>query len=340
MTDGTGNFYGTTEAGGIYGSGSVYKITSTGNYSLIYSFYPTTPSATSPGRNPSGGLVSDGLGNFYGGVARGYADERGIIYKISATGNLTYIQGVPGEKPQGELLIDSAGDLYGTTAEGGQIGGVGMQGVVYKINPITLESKTLHTFYGDLTEGGAPSGLVSDGAGGFYGTTSIAVYKISNTGAYSILHRFRGGYGNNDANDGSSPIGPLVSDGAGNFYGVTRFGGINNTGTIFKITNAGVYSQIHSFDGAIGTGPFGGLRNDGSGIIYGVTQYGGENNKGTIFKIDNSGNYSLVYSFLGGNNGERPNTSITSDGAGSLYGATWRGGAGNIGVIYKISINP
>ena len=80
------------------------------------------------------------------------------------------------------------------------------------------------------------AGLVTDGAGNFYGTTynggtsnEGTVYKITAAGIHSVLHSFAGG------SAGANTSAPLIFDGAGYLYGTTQYGGAGNRGTVFRI---------------------------------------------------------------------------------------------------------
>jgi len=61
IMDGQGNFYGTTEYGGAYGAGTVFKLSPGGVETVLYSF-----SGGADGANPLDGLAMDGNGNLYG----------------------------------------------------------------------------------------------------------------------------------------------------------------------------------------------------------------------------------------------------------------------------------
>ena len=84
----------------------------------------------------------------------------------------------------------------------------------------------LHAFTGG--DGSGPiAGLLRDGAGNLYGTTrnggdsgAGVVFKVSPTGAETVLHSFTGGA------DGGYPLAGLIRDGAGNLYGTTNLGGL------------------------------------------------------------------------------------------------------------------
>src|SRR5579862_564503 len=89
---------------------------------------------TPDGSNPSGGLISDGAGNFYGTTSGGgrntcalSAPFCGTVFKMtrgsdgSWTGSVIYRfkGGSDGAAPSGNLIFDQAGNLYGTTVTGG-----------------------------------------------------------------------------------------------------------------------------------------------------------------------------------------------------------------------------
>ena len=71
-----GNFYGTTTGGGVNGDGTVYEVTPTGGYNLIYSF---TDGVDSQG--PIAGLVQAADGKLYG-TAAGLNGEDGTIFRL------------------------------------------------------------------------------------------------------------------------------------------------------------------------------------------------------------------------------------------------------------------
>ena len=90
-----GNFYGTTPSGGTNGDGTVFKITTNGALTSLYSF-----TGGNDGANPVAGLVQGSDGNFYGttpyiiGPDGIYAEDgyylgSGTVFKISTNGALT-----------------------------------------------------------------------------------------------------------------------------------------------------------------------------------------------------------------------------------------------------------
>ena len=94
-----GNFYGTTAGGGLYGDGTIYEITPTGAYILIYSFADGTD-----GSAPVAGLTQASDGSFYG-TAAGTNGEAGTIFRVDL--------GLSAPIPRPEFLLPanaSAGD--------------------------------------------------------------------------------------------------------------------------------------------------------------------------------------------------------------------------------------
>ncbi len=63
-----GNFYGTTEYGGISNVGTVFKITSSGSLTVLYQF---KGGPANDGEFPEAGLVQGSDGNFYGTTYEG-----------------------------------------------------------------------------------------------------------------------------------------------------------------------------------------------------------------------------------------------------------------------------
>jgi uncharacterized repeat protein (TIGR03803 family)/YVTN family beta-propeller protein len=79
--DGAGNLYGTTQAGGPEGYGSVFKLTptSTGGWreKVLWSFLDQ------PGAHPQGGLIFDKAGNLYGTTTGDGANTFGSVFEIT-----------------------------------------------------------------------------------------------------------------------------------------------------------------------------------------------------------------------------------------------------------------
>jgi uncharacterized repeat protein (TIGR03803 family) len=146
------------------------------------------------------------------------------------------------------------------------------------------------------------------------------------------------------ANAGLFPSGWLVQGGNGDFYGTTmgyKTGNVQNYGTVFKISAAGVLTNLFSFDGTNGWAPSGLIRGSGDSL-YGVTASGGSNEpalgRGTIFKITTNGTLTTLFTF-NDTNGAVPVGPLATGPDGAFYGLTREGGTYGFGTAFKITTN-
>jgi uncharacterized repeat protein (TIGR03803 family) len=303
--DTVGNLYGTTNAGGAYGAGSVFQLMPDTNgkwtEKILHSF--CSASDCTDGAFPDeASLILDSAGNLYGATSGGGGSgHQGVVFELSPTAQGQWTEtplysfarnGSDGFYPDGTLVFDSKGNLYGTTV----FGGSGNWGTVFELTP--------------------------DGKGGWTET---------------VLHTF-------EYKDGANPYAGLVFDAAGNLYGVAPSGGnqscAGDCGTVFSLTLAQQgewsYKGIHFFDGKNGGGPEGGLIFDTAGNLYGTTTAGGAYSGcfnggtcGTVFELmpgtDGRWIEKVLHSF-NGRNGSFPVGGVISDTAGNLYGTTAYGG--------------
>ncbi|MGC9942868.1 MAG: choice-of-anchor tandem repeat GloVer-containing protein [Verrucomicrobiota bacterium] len=194
------NFYGTAYSGGLYGTGTAFKLSTNGKvFTLLHSFTQGTRTfprsgppiiKNSDGAAPYAGLVLSG-NTLYGVTTTGGTSGNGVIFAVNtnATGFTNLYTFTPtdtngfnndGAEPESTLVL--AGDtLYGTANAGGAMG---------------------------------------------YGT----VFSIKTNGtSFTTLHSFNG------ASDGAQPFGGLTLCG-NTLFGTTFIGGTNGNGTIFSVT--------------------------------------------------------------------------------------------------------
>jgi uncharacterized repeat protein (TIGR03803 family) len=123
-----GTLYGTTNAGGAHGRGTVYRIAQ-GVETVLHSF-----GGGSDGKDPIAG-VTEMNGELYGTTELGGAHDEGTVYRISTTGAETVVYSFgsgdnDGRHPYAGLLkINDT--LYGTTTSGGMAG----WGTVFSLKP-------------------------------------------------------------------------------------------------------------------------------------------------------------------------------------------------------------
>jgi uncharacterized repeat protein (TIGR03803 family) len=251
----------------------------------------------------------------------------------------SFTGGADGEHPTGSLIVDAAGNLYSTT----RLGGVNNTGTVFKITPSGV--KTVLCFFNGGPGGANPAGgVIADAAGNLYGATVYGgtndfgtVFKVTPSGIQTVLHSFAGGSDGAQLQSGAQIPSGLLADAAGNLYGTTTLGGLNNMGTVFKVTTAGNETVLYSFTGADGAYPLAGLLADAAGNLYGTKSEGGAYGRGTVFKITTSGIQTVLYSFTGGSNGAYPAAGLIADAAGNLYGTTSDYGFPSNGTVFKVT---
>ncbi|MDN5865337.1 MAG: fibronectin type III domain-containing protein, partial [Gammaproteobacteria bacterium] len=233
-----GDFYGTAFTGGVGNAGTVFRVTATGDFTLLYSF-----GYGSPAGGPNAALVEGSDGNFYGDTGVGGVVGVGTVFKITPSGTLTVLHSFTGEadgsRPSAALLLASDGNFYGTTDGGGATG----DGTVFKITPDGTLT-TLHSF--DSTMGAdSYSALIEGGDGNFYGTASNGgehgagdIFRMTPSGTLTVLHSF-----DLIAGEGILPLGALLETQDGTFYGTTFGGGAGGImpdtayGTVYKLSN-------------------------------------------------------------------------------------------------------
>jgi uncharacterized repeat protein (TIGR03803 family) len=277
-----GSFYGTLHRGGPFdtdqtgsitdsGYGSAYRLTPSGQLTILHAFTPAEGRAFS-------GIVQARDGLFYGVTFDGGISEHGVLFRMSATGALTQIRhftSLDGESPWSPPVRGADGAFYGTTPKGG----VFNRGTIYRMSADGTAT-TLHVFNG--LDGSFPfAGLLAAPDGFLYGTAlgggcggRGSIFRVAVTGAVSVIHCFLPG-------EGREPFAPLTQGHDGAFYGTTVNGGTEDRGTIFRVTAGGVLSTVHSFphaqppalfaDDGCGNHPVGAVIEDADGTLIGTT---------------------------------------------------------------------
>ncbi len=297
-------------------------------FKVLHSFCESHQRVCGDGSNPSGPLVMEQSGNFFGTAATGGLDS-GAVFELERKpgGGFKFktiyrfcTQGTCGRNPMGALVIDTQGNLYGTA-----------NNLVFELSPGGKRGlwteKVIYQFCSqqNCTDGNFPQGGLT-----YAGASSGTPY------------------------DGVSPL-----------YSVTGGGGANNGGTVFELTNnGGQWSEnvLYSFcsqggetctDGQIPRGVIIGP----DGTLYGITYQGGGNDQklqgaGVAFElVPDSGSWSeiVLHYFCSKakcSDGARPTGNLLLDPVGNLIGATYLGGRScgqahpdGCGVLFKIIPN-
>ena len=340
--DKAGNLYGATTGGGPANClpiasecGMVFELSPPAKKGDLWTetiLYQFKGKGSNDGSVPSGGVILDGAGNLYGVTAYGGTGDCnigvsagcGTVYELSPPAKKgdpwtetilhSFTSGKDGYFPWGTLTFDAKGNLYGATQFGG---GKGTScdpfyqycGTVFEMNPPRQKG-------GKWTE--------------------------------KVLHSFAGD------KDGANPNGGLVLDQHGTVYGMTQTGGSQQCyakgssvgcGTVFELRpplkkGSGWEERfLHVFtDGNDGGLPDFGLIFDGSGSgFYGATRGGGTGQYGVVFHLSNRDGHdeTVLYNFTGAQDGRDPGLP-TLDITGRLYGATFDGGSGFGGTVFRL----
>ena len=290
--------YGTAQAGGSSGWGTVFAVNTNGTgFTTLHSFTATSGSeggygVNSDGASPYAGLFLSG-NTLYGTAQYGGSSGNGTVFAIktdgtgftnlhsfTATAGATGGYGInrDGATPVGGLIL-SGNTLCGTTVGGGSSAG----GTVFAINTDGTGFTTLHSF--TFNDGAYPwDGLILSGntlygtaAAGGAGYGSVFALNTNGTG-FRTVHRFA-------YNDGARPRAGLIISG-NTLYGTTYRGGTSGNGTVFAVnTNGTGFTKLHDFAGYPDEGgnPYGLILSGNT--LFGMSYCGGPSDDGTVFSL-------------------------------------------------------
>lgn len=327
--DSAGNLYGTTSYGGASGFGVVFKLDTSNNETVLYSF-----AGGSDGANPYGGLVRDSAGNFYGTTLAGGSPtcQCGTVFKLSNSNKETVLYrfrgGTDGAVPYASVIRDSAGNLYGTTSSGGY----NNNGMVYKVNASGEES-VLHRFSGSDYNSTPIGGVIRDSSGSLYGTVNGndtgaghgVVFKLDASNHYSVLY--------NGLSEGSRA--DL------NFCFSGDICGTSFQENVWKITKSGSgFTILYNFpDYNSGCMLESDVAQNSTGDLYGTASSCGQDDVGLLYEVPAGGAGKTVYIFGGNADGAYPQGDLVQDSEGTIYGTTSYAGdsACYCGTVFKFT---
>jgi uncharacterized repeat protein (TIGR03803 family) len=178
-----GKLYGTTTAGGKFGYGTVFRLSTNNKETVLYAFCPID---CADGASPYGGLIVDKSGNLYGTTTNGGGHGGGTVFRLAPDGSESVLYDfcsqancADGANPFSALVRDRVGNLYGTTQSGGTGSGPDCAGcgTVFRLAPNGTQT-VLHSFCSqqNCSDGGSflagMAGLLWDASTGkLYGAT-------------------------------------------------------------------------------------------------------------------------------------------------------------------------
>ena len=161
-----GNLYGMTYQGGASNLGTVFKISPSGTYTVLYSF---TGWGFGDGALPIAGLTLGTDGNFYGSTNNGGTKNLGALLKVTPAGAVSVLYSFcsvtcnDGYSPQTPLVQDTNGKFYGNST-GNSNGGAKFFSLDVGLKP----------FAGLVTWSGKVGKSIGILGQGFTGTTNVS----------------------------------------------------------------------------------------------------------------------------------------------------------------------
>lgn len=341
-----GNFYGTTMTGGSAGGGTVYKVTPSGDFTVLANFDASYNNYPANIDSISSSLVQGDDGNFYSTTAYGGAYGDGSVYRMAPDGNLTTLVNFKANRVRpspGPLIKGLDGNLYGTTYYGGKYN----QGTLFRLTPSGITTTLVEFSYylrdsnGDYiydannrTQPGYPiyprQRLIYGRDGNLYGSTDgqagagsngSSIFRVSPNGQVT---RLVDRAAVNLFTQGSD--GYLYGSGGGNWIFRMTSGGFITPIVITPPTPIGfITSLVEGTDGN-----FYGTTSNGGGSTY----CGNSSGCGTVFRMTPSGAITVLVSFS--DNGI-PLAQLVQGKDGSFYGtAPSQIGRGGEGIMFRL----
>jgi uncharacterized repeat protein (TIGR03803 family) len=325
-------FYGMASYGGKHGNGTIFKITTSGEFTVLHSFSALdAKSHNEDGANPLRTVIIGSDGSLYGSTRLGgqntcgtepALNSCGVVWVIDRWGHFNVLhQFTPAEGHAASVVQARDGFLYGCA-----------------VWPAT-----------SLASGAPlPSGIL---------------YRMAPSGQhFDVLYSFSQTNSSSENQDGADCYEPLVESQPGVFYGAASNGGPNGNGIVFRYSlwNPTVVEVIHAFSAtnAAGENPDGAdpyarltLANDGT--MYSTASSGGANGNGVVYRIGCEGEFDVVHTFSAVNavtgantDGATPDFGVILDGYGGLIGITDYGGNGSTagfynsgGTLYRLALH-
>jgi uncharacterized repeat protein (TIGR03803 family) len=93
VQDADGNFYGVAVEGGKGNKGTVFKLASNGDFTVLHTF-----TGGKDGSGPQGTLLMDNAGNLYGSAIKGGDSGNGTVFEITKGGKFKRLYSFTGER--------------------------------------------------------------------------------------------------------------------------------------------------------------------------------------------------------------------------------------------------
>jgi len=217
-----GNLYGMAGGGGIGSQGTIFRVSTTGEFTKLHDFCSAANCAD--GYNQFSPPIQGNDGNLYGATYAGGSHSAGLLYKLTLAGEYRIIYDfcslsncADGGGPN-TIVQDANGNFFGTT----QGGGSKEYGTVFELTS-TNQFIVLANF--DYVHGTPLGKLTLASDGNFYGNTqggenAGTVFEVTPKGEVTFLNIFS----TCALDSGWYPLGLLFQGTNGTLYGTTAYG--------------------------------------------------------------------------------------------------------------------
>lgn len=290
-------FYGLANYGGANGNGTIFKITTSGEFTVLHTFSALDANAhNEDGASPLRAVVIGNDGNLYGTTRVGgentcgtapVLNSCGVAWVMDRWGNNFRVlhQFTAAEGHAASLLQAQDGLFYGCAvwpATSLPSGAPLPSGILYRMAPSGRYFQVLYTFSQTDANGDNADGadcyepLVETEPGVFYGSTTnggangngvVFSYSLSKPSSVEIVHTFSATNASGENWDGANPQARLSLGQDGALYSTASYGGLNGNGVVFRVWRDGFLEVLHTFSA---TNPTTGANFDGAYPYYGV----------------------------------------------------------------------
>ncbi len=253
-----GNFYGMTGGGGIGSEGTIFRVSTTGEFTKLHDFCSAANCAD--GYNQFSPPIQGNDGNLYGATYGGGSHGAGLLYRLTPAGEYGIIYNfcslsncADGGGPNA-IVQDANGNFFGTT----QGGGSKEYGTVFELTS-TNQYIVLANF--DFVHATPLGKLTLASDGNFYGNTqggenASTVFEVTPKGEVTFLNIFS----TCALDSGWYPLGLLFQGTNGTLYGTTAYGNSvgdcnpngQGYGTIYNVSGPSPLVETAPLAGPVG----------------------------------------------------------------------------------------
>ncbi len=363
-----GNLYGTTESGGIYSDGTVFRIGPEGALTTLVQFEGYN------GANPEATLVQAADGSVYGTTQMGGTSGEGTVFRLSMGGplqitsqpatqlayagaNVTFSVATFGSLPvsyqwqkNGQNLTDG-GNLSGSSTRALMLTNV-------TTDNVAIYSVIVSNAFGAVSSDDAllqvivsPPQITAQPTNQTLVAGATALFSVQALGDLPLFYQWQ--ENGTNLTDGGNISGSATSslilggvtaanDGVYSVIVSNALGAVasdNAALAVVPVTAPGTaLGNLHNFiSGSDGVNPYAGLVQGKDGNLYGTTYGGGTYGYGTAYKVTLKNILTILHPFSAGNDGANPYAGLVQGADGSFYGAAFQGGADQSGAIFRMS---